>query len=124
MSRDPAEVLLRAVDALPREDRDLVLTWLLGRVGSPLGAPLASPALAEALMSQRPSATPRAAALEAVLAEVPGARGEQQVVPVRLPVDQHARLRDWCTEHGFSMAGVIRGLVGQFLDTRAAASRS
>ena len=38
------------------------------------------------------------------------------MVPVRFPADQHARLRDWCTEHGFSMATVIRGLVAKFLD--------
>jgi hypothetical protein len=44
----------------------------------------------------------------------PGAA--QQMVPVRFPADQHAKLRDWCAEHGFSMATVIRGLVAKFLD--------
>jgi hypothetical protein len=37
------------------------------------------------------------------------------MVPVRFSADQHARLRAWCTEHGFSMATVIRGLVDRFL---------
>ena len=42
----------------------------------------------------------------------------QQMVPVRFSADQHARLRAWCGEHGFSMATVIRGLVDRFLDSQ------
>jgi hypothetical protein len=42
------------------------------------------------------------------------------VVPVRFPADQHAKLRDWCSQHGFSMATVIRGLVGKFLEEQLA----
>jgi hypothetical protein len=38
------------------------------------------------------------------------------MVPVRFPADQHARLREWCAQHGFSMATVIRGLVAKFLE--------
>jgi hypothetical protein len=40
----------------------------------------------------------------------------QQMVPVRFSTEQHAQLRTWCTEHGFSMATVIRGLVARFLE--------
>jgi len=39
-------------------------------------------------------------------------------VPVRFSSDQHAQLRQWCSEHGFSMATVIRGLVSRFLETQ------
>ncbi len=42
----------------------------------------------------------------------------QQMVPVRFSADQHARLRAWCGEHGFSMATVIRGLVDHFLESQ------
>ena len=42
--------------------------------------------------------------------------GPQQVVPVRFAADQHAALRAWCAEHGFSMATVVRGLVARFLE--------
>jgi hypothetical protein len=42
----------------------------------------------------------------------------QQMVPVRFSADQHARLRAWCAEHGFSMATVIRGLVDRFLESQ------
>jgi hypothetical protein len=41
------------------------------------------------------------------------------MLPVRLPPELHARLREWCAEHGFSMAGVVRGLVERFLDGQA-----
>jgi hypothetical protein len=41
------------------------------------------------------------------------------VLPVRLPADQLERLRSWCSDHGFSMAVVIRGLVDRFLDDQA-----
>jgi hypothetical protein len=40
----------------------------------------------------------------------------QQMVPVRFSSEQHTQLRQWCSEHGFSMATVIRGLVARFLE--------
>jgi hypothetical protein len=43
-------------------------------------------------------------------------RGRFQVVPVRLPAEDHARLRAWSQRHGFTMATVIRGLLARFLD--------
>ena len=45
--------------------------------------------------------------------------GESQLVNVRLPQDVHGQLRDWCGEHGFSMAAVIRGLVERFVTDQA-----
>jgi hypothetical protein len=64
----------------------------------------------------------RAVQLQLLQAAKPGA-GErrvasvyQQVVPVRFTAEQHAQLREWCAEHGFSMATVIRGLVARFLE--------
>jgi hypothetical protein len=41
-----------------------------------------------------------------------------QVVPVRFSAEQHAQLREWCAEHGFSMATVVRGLVARFLESQ------
>jgi ParG len=75
-------------------------------------------------------------ALETVLGTVPGSIGlgltsgptsmpvvasgaEHQTLPVRLPDDQHARLKAWCAEHGFSMATVVRGLVENFLQSQS-----
>jgi len=49
--------------------------------------------------------------------QLPQASG-QQMVPVRFSSEQHAQLRQWCSEHGFSMATVIRGLVARFLEAQ------
>ena len=61
--------------------------------------------------------------VEARVAIVSGAQlpqaSEQQMVPVRFSSEQHAQLRQWCSEHGFSMATVIRGLVSRFLETQS-----
>lgn len=39
-----------------------------------------------------------------------------QLVTFRLPTARHAELRTWCTDHGFTMASVVRGLIEHFLD--------
>ena len=44
---------------------------------------------------------------------------ESQLVTIRLPAERHAQLRRWCTEHGFTMASVVRGLVERFLEQQA-----
>ena len=44
-----------------------------------------------------------------------GVGPEHQTLPVRLPDEQHTRLKEWCAEHGYSMATVVRGLVESFL---------
>jgi hypothetical protein len=108
---DAVALLVRAVNQLPPDDRDEVFAWLLrlgGRHYSPAGAAIwgrerASAGLLD-IFQEAKSASARQ----------PGSA--QQMVPVRFPADQHARLREWCTEHGFSMATVIRGLVTKFLD--------
>jgi hypothetical protein len=112
---DPVRLLVSAVGQLPAEQRDLVLTWLLRQRPSltrpwTLGAGSGSGSGVDA---------PELQALRRVVAGQP-LRGmaptAQQVVPVRFPTQQHAQLREWCAEHGFSMATVIRGLVARFLE--------
>jgi hypothetical protein len=97
---EPAEILLGAVNSLPKDDHDKVVLWMLERsFGRPPfvgGAPRH--------MVEEIKASNR--------------RGDYQVVPIRLPADQHAALRDWCAEHNFSMATVVRGLVERFLEER------
>jgi hypothetical protein len=123
--QDPVALLVQAVGTLPGDQRDLVLAWLIRQ--RPLGyghealrgfaetrrvlggEPLARPAFDPVLEPIMGTGSMRAA----------GATG-QQVVPVRFPAEQHAQLREWCAEHGFSMATVIRGLVARFLDSQAA----
>jgi hypothetical protein len=111
--KDPVQVLVSALGTLPEADRDLVYTWLLrqGFEAGPAGG-LRAPG--------RPRPVPLATLLQqnvtlgsgALMAQASG----QQMVPVRFSSEQHAQLRQWCSEHGFSMATVIRGLVSRFLE--------
>ncbi len=121
-SMDAAGLLVHALGQLPPADRDKVYTWLLG-TSLQLQAGLVGPLSGQLTRAMRadPSAARQQdfgeAGAEVVrgLFRSPGASA-QQMVPVRFSAEQHARLRAWCTEHGFSMATVIRGLVDRFLD--------
>ena len=114
-AKDPAELLMQALRTLAPEDRDAVLTWLLraGFRGSGIsGLPSLRRMSVGAQLHQE---------LQLSASYVSGRRGsavQQQGVPVRFPAEQHAQLRDWCAEHGFSMATVIRGLVTRFLESQ------
>ena len=101
----PQELLLRAVDGLPAEDRERVLVWLLERSFAGTHLPGATAGLRPELVDSA----------EALLSRP---LGEHRVVPIRLPSEQHAALRDWCAEHGFTMATVVRGLAERFLEER------
>ncbi|HUZ37970.1 MAG TPA: plasmid partition protein ParG [Streptosporangiaceae bacterium] len=107
--KDPAELLVSAIGALSPADRDLVYAWLLRRDTEP-GVPAGPPRARAVSLTTR---------YQPDVFLGPGAVSQtssQQMVPVRFPAEQHARLREWCAEHGFSMATVIRGLVARFLE--------
>lgn len=111
-SADPVRLLVHAVGQLPPEQRDLVHTWLLRQ----------RPGLSRQ-WTLGARASEHAAELHALqLAAGQSGRGmtatAHQVVPVRFPAQQHSQLRDWCAEHGFSMATVVRGLVARFLESQ------
>lgn len=111
--QDAVALLVQAVNQLAPPDRDKVFAWLL-RVGWRHYTPTA------AMVSLNPPDEP-SALLRIFQAAKPGSAragqtAAQQMVPVRFPADQHAQLREWCTQHGFSMATVIRGLVAKFLE--------
>ena len=118
----PAALLGQALEGLQAGQRQQVLQWLLERI------PAASSAM-DATGAWSPSAgsdlvrTRRAherAVQEVLLGLSDPSRGDYQMVPVRLPADDHARLRTWLQEHGFAMATVIRGLLARFLDEHQA----
>jgi hypothetical protein len=116
--KPPEQVLLAALDALPADDRQAVLAWLLGRLGGPI-------ADVSVLRTLLPSRLPHSGNQERMAALIVGhgqasLSEDQRVVPVRFSAAQHAALQAWCQEHGFSMATVIRGLVARFLEERAA----
>lgn len=100
----PVELVIKAVQALPDEERDRALAWLVDRN-------------AGAWAAAGVRATYRGQRREPFggLSEYGTLQGEHQSVLVRLPVEQHGQLREWCTRHHFSMATVIRGLVDRFL---------
>jgi hypothetical protein len=109
-----AELLARALESLTSEERQRVTAWMLARTTAATAAGLGGlgvPPNRELAEIMGPD--PRS--LREMYTGRAGGR-DQQVVPVRLPADLHARLRLWCTRHGFSMATVIRGLVARFLD--------
>ncbi|HEX3778060.1 MAG TPA: hypothetical protein VHX38_00195 [Pseudonocardiaceae bacterium] len=132
--RPIADLLVDALEHLPAADRKRVTAWVLARTtrqynwlsreGAP-GAPTPSeragrPPLAppvRRVIAERSFGDPTAReALAAALLVGTPLKGEHQVVPVRLPAQLHTQLRDWCAEHGFSMATVIRGLLTRFLE--------
>jgi hypothetical protein len=136
--RPIADLLVDALEYLPADDRKRVTAWVLARTTRQYGwlsregaqarrdwhvaASTQQPPLQRVLVErafENPAVTQSLAAQ--LLAGTP-LKGEHQVVPVRLPAQQHAELRDWCAEHGFSMATVIRGLLTRFLEGQSQAT--
>ena len=123
--KDPVDLLVKALAAVPEADRDLVYAWLLRRGSEPGQVTgLAPPGLARrvataTLLRQGVTLDPGFEAGVTIVSgtQLPQASG-QQMVPVRFSSEQHAQLRQWCSEHGFSMATVIRGLVSRFLESQ------
>jgi hypothetical protein len=104
-SRDAVRLLVKAVGMLPDAERDEVYTFLVSR------------GLSSAYGTGHLPGRLRDVSSQILSLQAAGAQpGPQQVVPVRFAAEQHAQLRAWCTEHGFSMATVVRGLVARFLE--------
>jgi hypothetical protein len=116
MSPELIELLLKAVRSLSQEEQDQVLRELIG-AGVALAAERSSVPLPAGPL---PSVTTlgirrqNTARLREALAGEGG--GPWQTVPVRLPCEQHDRLKQWCQANNFTMAVVLRGLVTRFLD--------
>ena len=123
--KDPVDLLVKALAAVPEADRDLVYAWLLRRGSEPgqvtglAPQPMARRVPVATLLRQNVTLDPGLEAGVTIVSgtQLPQASG-QQMVPVRFSSEQHAQLRQWCSEHGFSMATVIRGLVARFLETQ------
>src|SRR4051794_25973650 len=104
---DVGDLLLKALDSLTAQERRQGLSALVAAAIAPNATTLARTAMPPALSPEDWFS--------------PGMKSSSTtaVLPVRLPADQLERLRSWCTDHGFSMAVVIRGLVDRFLDDQA-----
>jgi hypothetical protein len=113
--RTVQELLAQALESLTSDERQRVTAWFLSRSsGVTSGLATLGRRQNEELLHVL---APNPESFRELYGRSPG--GSQQVVPVRLPADLHARLRLWCTDHGFSMATVVRGLVARFLDDQA-----
>jgi hypothetical protein len=122
-SQRAARLIEKAVRGLPDREQRQVMTFLLRAWldlrfghGQPPGA------LEAAVLGSVPGTvsiglTPGPASMPNV-----ASGSEHQTLPVRLPDEQHARLKAWCAEHGFSMATVVRGLVENFLQSQSPAA--
>jgi hypothetical protein len=102
---EPARLLAELLETLPTDQRREVTAWLLGQGQT-------DPATATVLDWPPRTQQDRVLRLTAALP----AGEDSQLVTIRLPADRHAELRDWCAEHGFTMAAVVRGLVERFLE--------
>ncbi|GAA3457443.1 hypothetical protein [Dactylosporangium matsuzakiense] len=112
----PAEKLVELLETLPPETRQEITAWLLGRT-TPVDrrALLASSALRGHSLIGPPDLGADASSHGLLGGSLPAGE-ESQLVTFRLPTERHAELRAWCTEHGFTMAAVVRGLIERFLE--------
>lgn len=114
MSTDgPAEKLAAALEQMSSEDRGEVVAWLLTRLPPRSISARPDPATDLGVHQVRDS---RSHLLRQTRVSTAEAGDDLQLVTIRLPVDLHVRLKDWCQAHNFSMATVVRGLVDRFLD--------
>jgi hypothetical protein len=114
----PAAKLAHLLESLDSADRQEVVAWLIGRAPSTVGWSTA--ARMQHVGMPPLVGFPSAEAAQASTALRGLATGEaNQLVTVRLPTEQHERLRTWCAEHNFTMAAVIRGLIERFLDDQS-----
>jgi hypothetical protein len=112
MSGELTALLLKALRSLSPEEQDKVMSELLSARLDPPPVPVAPgfPLPHTAL----PAPGAHLVALRETLALETA--GPWQTVPVRLPVELHERLKQWCQTNNFTMAVVLRGLAARFLD--------
>jgi hypothetical protein len=121
MSEKLVELLLRGIRRLSPEEQEELLRGLLSdriELATALGsaAPRAPGHVTLSLAEMLPTGSLREhEALRELLTGM-GGGGPWQTVPVRLPVELHERLKQWCQRNNFTMAVVLRGLVARFLD--------
>jgi hypothetical protein len=108
---------LKAVQGLREEEQRAIFEYFFER-----GIGLAQPPFFGQFMGPELRGTVQRALNEpaalATLFTAPKPIGpEQTMIPVRLSEVQHQRLKQWCAEHNFPMAVVVRGLIERFLDS-------
>ena len=102
--------LAALLETLPSEERQEIAAWLFARSLQPRTDPQLTWSMGtEQILSMRTVPFP--------VAE------NTQLSTVRLPTESHTKLREWCSNNGFTMAAVIRGLVERFLEEQTRGPR-
>jgi hypothetical protein len=119
-----SRLMVKAIRSLPQEEQDALLEAMLEPRLAPFPEPGAAPVSTWELPGGAPGTRvyerpPRMTLGVSMPPLGPETGGPWQSVPVRLSTDQHERLKQWCQDHGFTMAVVLRGLVARFLDDQA-----
>ena len=110
-------LLLKAFRSLSDEEQETVMSELLEGRTAPW--PWTGPPLAARSLDELKEVTGVGIGSRITPPPVGPEGGPWQSVPVRLSVEQHERLKQWCQANGFTMAVVLRGLVARFLDDQA-----
>ena len=111
------KLLLKAFRSLSDEEQETVMTELLEARTAPW--PWTGPPLTARSLDQLKEVTGVGIGPPVTPPPIGPECGPWQSVPVRLSVEQHERLKQWCQANGFTMAVVLRGLVARFLDDQA-----
>lgn len=115
-----SRLLLKAVKGLPEDEQRIVFEYFFERgIGFPQ-APFLGRFMHEAVELRESTGQvvgPEPAALSTLFTAQKPIGPDQIMIPVRLSEAQHRRLKEWCAEHNFPMAVVVRGLIERFLDS-------
>jgi hypothetical protein len=117
---DITSLLFKAVKGLPEEEQRTIFEYFFERGIGTAQFPFFGQFFHEGakLRGTAERAALQEPATLATLFTAPKPMGpEQMMIPVRLSEAQHRRLKQWCAEHNFPMAVVVRGLIDRFLDS-------
>jgi len=117
---DIMSLLFKAVKGLPEQEQRTVFEYFFEKGIGIAQAPLFGPFIregAELRGTVERGAWPESSVLAALFSAQKPMGPERIMIPVRLSEAQHRRLKQWCAEHNFPMAVVVRGLIDRFLDS-------
>jgi hypothetical protein len=118
---DITRLLFKAVQTLPEDEQQAIFAYFVERGIGAVQPPFFEQFIQEggqcpgSVAGARAMQTRRASVVNMLAARPAGPN--HQVIPVRLSEDSHRRLKEWCAEHNFPMAVVVRGLIDRFLDS-------
>jgi len=116
-SDDVMRLLFEAVKGLPEEQQRAIFEYFFERAIGSAQPPFFGQLMGKEVRGTVERALSDPAALATLFTAQKPMGPEQIMIPVRLSEAQHRRLKQWCVEHNFPMAVVVRGLIERFLDS-------